>query len=89
MSPPLKFDGSYDLARLPVGHSYLLYAEPGDFGVAFNDLCGTNAAPPCTTPAADAGFNPRIRPAAPWNRGGCAEKKNGSRVGEPLTGCYG
>ena len=27
-NPPLEFDGSYDLARLPVGHSYLLYAEP-------------------------------------------------------------
>lgn len=71
-SPPLQFDGSYDLARLPVGHSYLLYAEPlsglagpGDFGVAFGDLCGSNAAPPCTTPAPDTGFNARIRPASP------------------------
>jgi len=68
-SPPLQFDGSYDLARLPVGHSYVLYAEPlsglagpGDFSVAFSDFCSANAAPPCTTPAANTNFNARILP---------------------------
>jgi len=71
-NPPLHFDGSYDIARLPVGHSYLLYAEPlsglagpGDFGVAFSDLCGANASPSCTTPAANTSFNPRFLPAGP------------------------
>jgi hypothetical protein len=71
-SAQLQFDGSYDLARLPVGHAYELYAEPlsglagpGDFGVALNDLCGANAAPPCNTPAANTEFNPQIKPATP------------------------
>jgi len=71
-NPPLQFDGSYDLARLPVGHAYELYAEPlsglagpGDFGVAFDDLCATNAAPPCNTPAANTEFNAQIKPASP------------------------
>jgi len=25
-NPPLQFDGSFDIERLPVGHSYLVYA---------------------------------------------------------------
>jgi len=69
-SPPIEFDGSYDLARLPVGHSYVLYAEPlsglagpGDFGAAFSDLCSENASPPCATPAPNTSFNARILPA--------------------------
>ena len=24
----LQFDGSFDIERLPVGHNYLIYAEP-------------------------------------------------------------
>jgi hypothetical protein len=27
-NPPTRFDGSFDLERLPIGHSYNLYAEP-------------------------------------------------------------
>ncbi len=64
----LQFDGSYDIERLPVGHNYILYAEPldglaapGDFSDALDSLCGAGTGSPCTTPAANASFNPRIR----------------------------
>jgi hypothetical protein len=65
----LQFDGSFAIERLPVGHNYMIYAEPlvglavpGDFSDALDDLCSSGA---CTTPAVDTNFNPRIRPAAP------------------------
>lgn len=71
-SAVLQFDGSFDIERLPVGHNYLIYAEPlvglatpGDFSDALNDLCASSGAGACTTPAADTNFNPRIRPAVP------------------------
>lgn len=67
----LQFDGSFDIERLPVGNSYMIYAEPlvglvapSDFGNALNDLCAS-AAPTCTTPAVDTNFNPRIQPSGP------------------------
>jgi hypothetical protein len=67
-----QFDGSFDIERLPVGHNYLLYAEPldglvvgTDFSNALNDLCAMGAVPACTTPAVDTNFNPRILPASP------------------------
>ncbi len=67
----LQFDGSFDLERLPVGHNYILYAEPlvglaapGDFSVALNGLCASATASPCSTPAADTSFNPTFRPAS-------------------------
>jgi len=70
-SSRLKFDGSFDIERLPVGHSYLVYAEPlvglaapSDFSNALNDLCAS-AAPACTVPVVDTNFDPRIRPADP------------------------
>ncbi len=68
----VQFDGSFDIERLPVGHNYMIYAEPlvglatpGDFSDALNDLCASNSTAPCTTPAVDTNFNPRIRPAVP------------------------
>jgi len=68
-NPSVQFDGSFAIERLPVGYNYLIYAEPlvglavpGDFGDALDDLCSSGA---CSTPAVDANFNPRIRPAAP------------------------
>ena len=71
-NPSLQFDGSFAIERLPVGHNYMIYAEPlvglavpGDFGNALTDLCSSSAAPACATPAVDTNFNPRIRPAAP------------------------
>lgn len=68
----LQFDGSFDLERLPVGHDYTIYAEPltglalpSDFSIALDDLCASSGANACVTPAANANFNPRIRPASP------------------------
>jgi matrixin len=65
------FDGSYDIERLPVGRSYLIYAEPlvglavpADFSVALNDLCASSS-PACTTPGVNTEFNPRARPTSP------------------------
>jgi hypothetical protein len=53
-NPPTRFDGSFDLERLPVGHNYSLYAEPlvglalpADFSDALADLCAANATPSC------------------------------------------
>lgn len=67
----LQFDGSFDIERLPVGHNYMIYAEPlvglvgpSDFSDALNDLCSSST-PTCTTPAVDTNFNPRVRPAGP------------------------
>ncbi len=71
-NPPPEFDGSFDIERLPVGHSYMIYAEPivglaapSDFSIALGDLCPSGAAPACTTPEVNTNFNPRIRPAGP------------------------
>jgi len=71
-SPPTQFDGSFDLERLPVGHSYNLYAEPmvglalpGDFSNVFSGLCSSSVAPTCTTPPVNTNFNVRILPASP------------------------
>ncbi|MGA9939086.1 MAG: matrixin family metalloprotease [Candidatus Acidiferrales bacterium] len=68
----LEFDGSFDIERLPVGHNYLIYAEPlvglaqpADFSIALGDLCASNAATVCSTPPVDTNFNPRILPAGP------------------------
>jgi hypothetical protein len=67
----LQFDGSYALERLPLGHSYTVYAEPlvglaqpSDFSNALNDLCQQGSGSQCTTPAANTSFNPRIRPSS-------------------------
>lgn len=71
-NPVSQFDGSFAIERLPVGHHYMIYAEPlvglaapGDFSVAWGDLCSSSATTACATPAADTNFNPRIRPAGP------------------------
>jgi hypothetical protein len=73
---PAQFDGSYALERLPVGHSYLVYAEPLDGAVdpsqisnATASLCrnatsdaGWPAPQSCTVPAVDTSFTVRTRP---------------------------
>lgn len=71
-NPVLTFDGSFDIERLPVGHSYEVYAEPlvglaspSDFSDAFDGLCTLDSAPQCTVPSVDTNFNPRIRPNVP------------------------
>jgi|HubBroStandDraft_6_1064221.scaffolds.fasta_scaffold00274_30 hypothetical protein len=71
-SASTQFDGSFAIQRLPVGHSYILYAEPldglvvgTDFGDVLGDLCAPGATPACTAPNVDINFNPRILPASP------------------------
>ena len=71
-NPPAKFDGTYELNRLAVGHNYKIYAEPvngvatpGDFALALTELCGTGGAAECSTPAMDPNFSVRVRPAGP------------------------
>src|SRR5579863_10298947 len=79
-SPPAQFDGSYDIERLPVGHNYIVYAEPliglvgpGDFGDVLGDPCppGVDSPctvpvdSPCTVPAVNTNFNVRILPVSP------------------------
>lgn len=68
---PTRFDGSYEIAGLPLGRRYKIFVEPIDgpattenfsiFGSS-TQLCraGTNNA--CTPPAAMTGFTTRIRP---------------------------
>jgi hypothetical protein len=70
-SPPMQFDGSYDLERLPVGRNYNLYVEPlvgialpPDFVVPA-DLCSQDVTPSCTAPPANTNFNVRTMPASP------------------------
>jgi hypothetical protein len=71
-SPPAQFDGSFDIERLPVGHSYLIYAEPldglvgaGNFSNALEDLCSSSAVTACTTPEVNTNFNPGVLPSQP------------------------
>ena len=68
-NPPLQFDGSYDIERLPVNHNYRIYAEPltglaapADFSGALNDLCASSGASACTAPAVNTNFTPLVRP---------------------------
>jgi hypothetical protein len=67
----VQFDGSFNIERLPVGHSYLIYAEPltgvatpDDFSGALDDLC-TAATPSCITPDVNTNFNPQFLPSPP------------------------
>ncbi|MGA8409277.1 MAG: matrixin family metalloprotease [Candidatus Acidiferrales bacterium] len=66
-NPPTRFDSSFDIERLPVGHNYNLYAEPlvglalpADFSDALAGLCSATVTPTCQTPAANANFNVRV-----------------------------
>jgi len=73
---PSQFDGSYEVAGLPVGISYTVYAEalngaanPSQFNNALASLCRnamTDAGwPPlqaCIVPAVDISFTTRTRP---------------------------
>lgn len=63
-----QFDGSYVLGPLPVGRSYVIYAEPfvglvegSDIASAFANLCGSGNSS-CTLPAINTNFAPRIAP---------------------------
>jgi hypothetical protein len=70
--PPTKFDGSFDIERLPLNHSYNIYAEPlvglalpADFSFVLAGLCSNTIAPACIPPAANTNFNIRLLPASP------------------------
>jgi len=64
------FDGSYVIAGLPIGHSYLVYVEPLSGPVGPSMLSGPLAAQPCrpqsanacTPPAPNTLFSSRVRP---------------------------
>jgi hypothetical protein len=71
-NPPAQFDGTYELDRLPTGHTYNIYAEPliglagpGDFSIALGDLCASGGTTECTTPAPNTNFSVRTRPVGP------------------------
>lgn len=73
---PAQFDGSYEIDRLPVGHSYTVYAEPLNGAVdpsqvsnATASLCRNPTTDPgwpplqgCVVPGVDTGFTTRTRP---------------------------
>ena len=73
---PVQFDGSYEIHRLPIGHSYTVYAEPLDGSVAparispaIVSLCRNSTTdagwPPlqgCVVPEVDTSFTTRTRP---------------------------
>lgn len=65
----VQFDGSYVLGPLPVGHSYVIYAEPfvglvdgSDIAGAFANVCNRGSSSSCTLPAVNTNFAPRIAP---------------------------
>jgi len=71
-NPPMHFDGSFDIERLPIGRRYLIYVEPlvglatpADFSGALDDLCSSSPTASCTTPAANTNFNPAFLSASP------------------------
>lgn len=68
-NPPPQFDGSYTLGPLPIGHSYIVYAEPfvglvqpADMAGATAGACATGTSPSCTVPAINQNFAPHLRP---------------------------
>ncbi len=70
--PPTRFDGSFQIDRLPVGRNYKIYAEPldglaspGTIGITTTGLCRADVSPPCVTPPVNASFSVRVRPAPP------------------------
>lgn len=65
----VQFDGSYFVGPLPVGHSYVIYAEPfvglvegSDIAGAFANVCSSGSSSTCTLPAVNTNFAPRIAP---------------------------
>jgi len=72
---PAKFDGTYQLDHLPIGHTYTVYAEPldgvvspGQITPALATLCRNSTTDPgwpplqgCIVPAADMSFTTRSR----------------------------
>jgi len=68
----MQFDGSFAIQRLPVGHNYVIYAEPLDgifmednLSVALAGLCSTSGSGACTTPSVNTNFNGATLAAGP------------------------
>jgi hypothetical protein len=71
-NPPAQFDGSFRIERLPIGHDYLIYAEPFDgaapsstIQTAADDVCAAGSNSVCKPPAVNTNFTTRIMPASP------------------------
>jgi Matrixin len=71
-TPPTRFDGSYQIDRLPVGKNYKIYvepldglAQPGDFATVTGALCRADVTPACVSPAVNTEFSVRVRPPSP------------------------
>ena len=71
-NPPTRFDGSFNLERLPINHSYNIYAEPliglalpADFSFVLAGLCSSSVAPSCVTPGTNTNFNIRLLSSSP------------------------
>jgi hypothetical protein len=54
---PARFDGTYEISHLPVGHNYQLYAEPLD-NTVYPSLVTPATASLCRNPTTDAGWPP-------------------------------
>jgi hypothetical protein len=54
---PAQFDGTYEISRLPVVHSYQVYAEPLD-NTVYPSLVSPAIASLCRNPTTDAGWPP-------------------------------
>lgn len=68
-NPVVAFDGSYRIDRLPLGRSYIIYAEPLDglatgpsFYETTNGLCDASQPNGCTPPPVNTNFTTRIKP---------------------------
>jgi hypothetical protein len=64
----VQFDGSYTLGPLPIGQSYVIYAEPfvglvqaSDIASATSGVCSSGSSPSCTVPAVNTNFAPRVQ----------------------------
>jgi hypothetical protein len=69
---PTRFDGTFAIERLPLNHSYNVYAEPlvglalpADFSFALGGLCSSTTPPTCATPGVNTDFDIRIFPTWP------------------------
>jgi matrixin len=67
-NPPTRFDGSYRIERLPLGHNFKVYVEPldgvagpGEIAGALASLCDVNGATPCLPPPVNTNFTARFR----------------------------
>lgn len=68
-SPPVRFDGSFTLERLPLGRNYKIYVEPLDGPVSaanvqggLQSLCRSDVPQPCTPPPVSTRFTLLVVP---------------------------